>query len=332
MRGGTVRIVGTAAVLLLLGAAPRVGPDPAAEVLAVGVPRPLQLAVEGRTLVVLSPGSRGDVAAELYRVDLDGPRPVDLSRTPRLRIPFPDARTATLGSLARDPGTGELLLGEENGTRVWRLDEAGRLTLFATGLRRLAGGSTLLVDGRGRLVLVDWVDPAVSPDEERLPPGLEQFREEDYRGPLVLRLALDPTLPLPRRVERLAPLFPRAWGGRRGGGLLPRLVAAAPLGPDQLAVLSSGGDLYRLAADGRLTPLAALPRGQYLRINMVSGPDQTLYVSGGFWVMRLFRVDGDGTVRTLAEGLADPQGLALAAGHLYLTESARHRILRLPLP
>jgi hypothetical protein len=331
MRGRAARSVGATAVVLLLGTAPRVGGDPTAEVLAVGVPRPSQLAVEGRTLVVLSPGPRGDAAAELYRVDLDGPRPVDLSREPRTRIPFPDARTATLGSLTLDPGTGGLLLGEENGTRVWRLDGAGRLILFATGLRRLAGGSTLLVDGRGRLVLVDWVDPVVSPDEERAPPGLEQFREEDYRGPLVLRLALDPALPLPRRVERLAPLFPRAWGGRRGGGLLPRLVAAAPRGTDELAVLSSGGELYRLASDGRLTPLAALPRGQYLRVNMVSGPDGALYVSSGFWVMRLFRVDPDGTVRTLAEGLADPQGLALADGQLYLAESALHRILRLPL-
>lgn len=295
------------------------------------MPRPLQLAIDGRALVVLSPGPRGDAAGELHRIDLRGPLPVDLAAQPRIRIPF-DPRTATLGSLARDPASGRLYLGEENGSRVWRLEPDGRLTLFATGLRRLAGGSTLLVDGRGRLVIVDWVDPVVSPDEERTPPGLEQFREEDYRGPLVLRLTLDPALPLPRRLQRLAPLFPRGWGGAAGGAMLPRLVATAPLGPDDLAVLSSAGDLYRLGPGGRLAPFTALPRGQYLRVNMTSAPDGTLYVSSGFWVTRLFRVGRDGTVATLAEALADPQGLALADGYLYLAESSLHRIVRLKLP
>jgi len=303
---------------------------PKLEVVATGVTRPLQLAVAGRSLIVLSPGSRGDAAGELHQIDLDQSLPVDLTAEPRLRIPFADARTATLGSLARDPGRGDLYLGEENGTHIWLLDLDGRLTLFGTGLRRLAGGSTLLVDGRGRLVVVDWVDPAISPDEERAPPGLEQLREEDYRGPLVLRLALDPTLPLPRRLERLAPLFPRGWGGAAGGAIFPRLVAAAPLGGDDLAVLSSAGDLYRIGSDRRLVPFTELPRGQYVRVNMVSAPDGGLYISSGFWMTRLFHVGRDGTVTTLAEALADPQGLAVdTAGHVYLAESSLHRIVRL---
>src|SRR6266566_585904 len=41
------------------------------EVVATGVPRPLQLALDRRTLVVLGPGARGDSAGEIYRVDLE---------------------------------------------------------------------------------------------------------------------------------------------------------------------------------------------------------------------------------------------------------------------
>ncbi len=328
------------ALLLLLAAggpaapgggadAPRSGAGP--EVVAVGVPRPLQVVADRGMLVVLSPGARGDVAGEIYRFEpaAPGAGPIDLASTPRLRIPFGDGRTATLGSLARDPAGGALYLGEENGRRIWRLDGGGRLTLFATGLRRLAGGSTLSVDELGRLVVLDWVDPALSPDDERGLPGLEPFREEDYRGPLILRVSTDPALPLPRQLQRLAPFFPRGWGGRAGGASLPHLVAAAPLGGEALAVLSSAGDLYRVGADSRLQPLATLPRGQYLRVNMAAAPDGSLYVSGGFWVARLFHVAPDGVVTTLADGLADPQGLVLdGRGGLYLAESALHRIVR----
>src|ERR1700682_536506 len=73
------------------------------EVVVTGVPRPLQLAIDRRTLVVLGPGDRGDVAGEIPRVDLDGAFPVDVSRRPHVRVPFLDARLATLGSLALEP-------------------------------------------------------------------------------------------------------------------------------------------------------------------------------------------------------------------------------------
>src|SRR5204862_341862 len=96
---------------------------------------------------------------------------------------------ATLGGLARDAGSGDLCLGEENGTRIWRLSPDERLTLYAVGLRRLAGGGTLAFDRLGRLVIVAYADPFLSQPEERAPPGLEQLREGDYRGPLVFRLA-----------------------------------------------------------------------------------------------------------------------------------------------
>ena len=78
-----------------------------------------------------------------------------------------------------DPATDALYLGEENGKRLWRLGADGRLVLYATGLRRLQGGSTLTFDHQGRLLVVDYADPYISPSEDRTTPGLEQLRDED---------------------------------------------------------------------------------------------------------------------------------------------------------
>ena len=301
----------------------------ALEVVATGVTRPLQLAMDGRTLVVLGPGVRGDVAAEIYRVDLDGELPIDLSRQPRIRIPFLDSRMAALGSLALDPATRALYLGEENGTRVYRLSDDERLTLYATGLHRLPGGGSLAFDPRGRLVVIDYVDPRLSEAEERTPPGLEQFRDEDYRGPLVFRLPLDAGIPLPRRLDRRGPLFPRGWAGRGGGTLLPRLISVAPAGDDELVFLTSSGEMVRLTAEGRFAVFARLPAGQYNRTNMVAAPGGAVFVSGGFHVGSVFRVGADGAVTTVAARLADPEGIAVdARGDVYVAESSFHRIVR----
>jgi hypothetical protein len=334
-----VRAWGGAAVLaallcVWLAATPAaVHPGAAVEVIGVAVPRPLQLVFDDHALVVLSPGARGDTAGEIYRLDLGGDAPRDLSSHPRVRIPFVDSRPAALGSLAIDPKTRDLFLGEENGTRVYRLTRDEQLTLYATGLRRLGGGSTLAFDRSGNLLIVDLADPALSRAEERVPPGLEQFREEDYRGPLVFRLALDPTIPVPRRLDGLAPLFPRAWGGKSGGAHLPRLISLAARAGDDLVFLTSSGELFRLGSDGALAPFARLPRGQYTRTNMVGAPDGTVFVSGGFQVGALFRVSRDGSVTVVASHLADPQGIALdAEGNLYLAESALHRIVRVRAP
>src|SRR5262245_3336952 len=299
------------------------------EVVATGVVRPLQLAIDGNTLLVLGLDSRGDAAGELYRIDLAGPLPVDLARQPGIQIPFPDAWTATLGSLAVSPGTRELFLGDENGGRIWRLGPGNRLTLYAQGLKRLMGGSTLAFDGRGRLLIVDHVDPGLSPKEDLQTPGLEQFRDEDYRGPLVFRLDLDPAIRLPRGVGRLAPLFPRGWNGPAGGVFLPRLVAVAPRAHD-LVVLSSAGELFTIADGVALVPLAKLPPGQYHRVNMVAASDGVVYVSAGFWVASVFRISPAGTVTTIATDVANPQGIALdAGGNVYVAESSLHRILRI---
>ncbi len=324
-------LAGAACVLGAAAAAALSAPSPAAmEVVATGVPRPLQVVLDGRSLVVLSPGERGDAAGEVYRVDLGGELPVDLSRQPRITIPFTDARTATLGSLALHPDTRTLFIGEENGSRIYRLGADGQLALYGTGLHRLAGGGTLALDGAGRLVVVDYVDPALSEGEDRPPPGLEQLREEDYRGPLVFRLALDPSLPLPRRLGRLAPLFPRGWGGKAGGALLPRLISVAPVGPADLVFLTSGGELYRLDAGGGFGALARLPRGQYNRTHMVAAPDGSIFISGGFHVGRVFRLTPAGEITVVADNLADPEGIALdARGYLYVAECSFHRVVRL---
>ena len=321
-----------AAALLWLGTAPaRLHASPGLEVVATSVPRPLQLVLDGRALVILSPGLRGDTAGEIYRLDLGGDMPVDLSGQPRIRIPFVDSRVATLGSLAINPRTRELFLGEENGTRVYRLTRDEQMSLYATGLHRLGGGSTLAFDRAGNLIVVDHADPLLSQNDERTPPGLEQFREEDYRGPLVFRLAADSVIPVPRHLDGVAPLFPRAWGGKSGGAHLPRLISVAPRGSDDLVFLTSSGDLYRLGADGALALFAGLPRGQYTRANMIAAPDGTVFVSGGFQVGSVFRVSPDGTaVALVASRLGDPQGIALdSQGNLYLAESALHRIVRI---
>jgi hypothetical protein len=323
---------GAAALLLLAGAVarPSDGTPAALEVVATGVPRPLQLALDGQTLIVLSPGARGDVAGELYRVDLRAELPVDLSRQPRVRIPFADARTATLGSLAVEPRTRELFLGEENGTRIYRLTLDEGLTLHATGLHRLAGGGTLAFDEAGRLLVADYTEPNVAPGEDKGPSGLEPLREDEYRGPLVFRLTLDPAIPEPRRLERVPPLFPRGWRAK-GPSLVPRMISVAPVGRD-IALLATTGELFRLTSDGALVSLAWLPpgHGMYNRTHVVVAPDGSLFVSGGFHVGKIFRVRGDGAVSTVVSNLGDPEGIALDTdGSLYVAESSFHRVVRL---
>jgi hypothetical protein len=320
-----------AAIVLLVPAAPAaVWSGAAFEVVATGVPRPLEVAHDGDSLLVLSPGASGDMAGEIYRVPLDEERPIDLSRQPRLSLPYVDQRLAAFGSLAVHPQTRELYLGEENGTRVYRLGEQGRLSPYAKGLHRLGGGSTIAFDRSGRLVLVDYMDPMLALGEERAYPELEPFRQEAYTGPLVFRLAPDPLIPLPRRLDVAAPLLPRAWKPRPAGAALPHLVSVAPVRSDDLLLLTSSGLIERLAGDGSLALFTRLPPGQYNRTHMVVAPDGTVFVSGGFQVRAVYRVTPDGTVTMVASGLADPEGIALdSKGRLYVAESTFHRILRL---
>ena len=314
--------------------APNPRPEPGRfEVVATGIPRPAQLALDGSTLIALGPGVRGDVAGELYQVELDQPLPVDLTLRASRRLAFSGGRTATLGSVALDPATHRLFLGEENGTRIYRIERGGDMVPYATGLHRVPAGGALAVDAEGRLLVLDYVDRRLAPGEEPLPRGLEPLRDEDYRGPLVFRVSSDPTVALPRHLDRAIPIFPKL-GAAPVRGLLGYFTAVVPLPAGDVALIEPTGALFRLRPDGAVSPLARLPRGlgEYNRISAVAGRDGTLFVSGGFHVGRVFRVSPAGVVETVAEGLQDPQGLALDEGsHLYIAESSRHRIVRLPV-
>src|SRR5262249_27155531 len=117
-------------------------------VVAPGVLLPIHSAFDPRGgLVVLGPGSFGDSAGEIYRLDLRAPLPIDASRVPRVVIPFADQiRKAVLGSLAVDPRSGSVFLGEENGNRIYCLGDEPRLQPVAIGLNHLLGATALALD------------------------------------------------------------------------------------------------------------------------------------------------------------------------------------------
>jgi hypothetical protein len=310
-----------------------VSPGVLAEVVVRGIPRPLQLALApGGSLVVLSHGVRGDAAAEMVTVPLDtGQLPIDGASLPRSVIPFPEtARQAVLGSLAIAPRTGQIVLGEENGHRIYRLTPDGQLESLAVGLHHLVGGSGIAFDHDGRLVVVDFVSIETQlRSEHRLPPALEWLAGEGYQGPLVFRLDLREERPLPRRLDLAAPFFPRGWP-RGESPPASRFVAAAAGPHNDIVVLDSLGDVVRLTPDGQRHLLARLGPGHYHRTNMAVAPDGTVVVSTGFHIRRLLSISPAGAIALIAADLGDPNGLAIdAAGAIYLAETAHHRILRL---
>src|SRR5262245_46191556 len=96
-RGARAGVLGLLVTGALAGFAhsspPSIGLAPGwrSEVVAVNLPRPLQLALDGSgQLVVLSHGWQGDSAGEIVRLDLQGPLPVDAGRGPRVVVPFAD--------------------------------------------------------------------------------------------------------------------------------------------------------------------------------------------------------------------------------------------------
>ena len=194
-------------------------PSPRVEVVVTGIPRPIQLALDAKgVLVVLGQGWRGDAAGEIYRIDPRGSLPVDGTRAPRVVIPFAgEPRKTSFGSLAVDPGSGDLFLGEENGNRIYRFGADQRLQVMAVGLNHLLGGSAIALDPRGRLVFIDYASPETHLRSERpLPPSLDWLTQEGYRGPVVFRLDVHEQRPLtaPRRPAR--PDLPAGRKGRTG--------------------------------------------------------------------------------------------------------------------
>lgn len=301
------------------------------EVVATGIARPVQLAFDvAGSLVVLSHG-RGDAAAELYRLDLTAPLPVDVSRAPRVVVPFSQGpRKTAFGSLALDPRSGDLFLGEENGNRIYRLTAKAKLTLFAVGLQHLVGGGSLAFDEQGRLVVLDFASPQGQlRSETPLPPALDWLAGEAYGGPLVFRIDPHADIPLPRRLDLVAPLFPK--GSARGATepMLPRFISVATAG-QELRLLGSLGEVFRLSAEGDLQLVARLPAGHYHRTNMAMGPDGGVFVSSGFHVRQVFRISPAGIVINTAQGLGDPGGIVIdRAGSIYIAETALHRIIRI---
>ena len=303
------------------------------DVVVSRIPRPIQLALDpSGSLVVLSHGWRGDAAGEIYRLDLSGTLPVDAARMPRVVIPFADEpRKTVFGSLAVEPRTGSLLLGEENGNRIYRVGLDERVEPVAVGLNHLLGGSTLTLDSQGRLVFLDFASPETHlRSESPLPPSLSWLTEEGYRGPLVYRIDLGEQRPLPRRADLLVPIVPRrgtTWAGREP---LWRLIGVA-VGPGgELVFLSSIGELFRLGTDNDLRLIARLPAGHYHRTNLTIGPDGSIYVSAGFHIRHIYRISPAGAVSTVAAELGDPGGLVVdRAGALYVAETALHRIIRI---
>jgi hypothetical protein len=308
-------------------------------VVATQIPRPVQLAIAGSgNLIVLSHGWRGDAAAEIFDLDLGGALPLDVSRSPRVVIPFAEGpRRTVFGSLALDPRTGDLFLGEENGNRISRLAAGRKLHDFAVGLQHLVGGGAIALDSHGRLVILDYTSPETRHrSESPLPPALEAIAGDGYQGPLVFRLDPRDGGPLPRRLDLLPPLFPRAWATQPGAEPLSRFISVAALPGEGVVLLDSLGQLFRLtpgAREARLVRVARLPAGHYHRTNMAVAPDGAVYVSSGFHIRGLYRVSATGVVDSIARELGDPAGIAVDRdGAVYVAETALHRIVRLTSP
>jgi len=302
------------------------------EVVVTQIPRPAQLAfTRAGRLVVLSHGWRGDAAGEIFEFDVSARLPVDGSRAPHIVVPFADGpRKSAFGSLAILAESGDLLLGEENGNRVSRLTHAHRLDDVAVGIQHLVGGGAIALDTRDRLVVLDYMSAETRMrSESPLPPTLESALGDGYQGPLVFRVDLRESS-LPRRLDLAPPLFPRAWATKPGAELLSRFISVVPLPGDDLLLLDSLGQLFRLTPGVGLQRVARLPAGHYHRTNMALGPDGSVYVSAGFHIRGLYRISPSGRVTSVARELGDPAGIAVDRdGAIYVAETALHRIIRL---
>lgn len=323
--------------LLALSPRPSTGADVSrglrVDVVATGIPRPIELAFDAHGgLVVLSPGWFGDAAGEIYRLDLRGPLPIDAGRVPRVVVPFAEeSRKAVFGSLALDPRTGNLFLGEENGNRIYRLEDDQRLQAVAVGLNHLLGGTALALDRHGRLVFLDYASPETHlRSEAPLPPSLRWLIDEGYRGPLVFRIDPREDRPLPRRADLLAPLLPRREIPRPDREPMWRLIGVTATPGDDLVFLSSVGEVLRLGSDGELRLVVRLPAGHYHRTNLTTGPDGSIFVCAGYQIRQIFRISPAGKLSIVASELSDPGGIVLdPSGALYVAEAALHRVIRI---
>src|SRR5262249_12426197 len=153
---------------------------------------------------------------------------------------------------------------------------------------------------------------------------------EDYQGPLVFRIDPEAGVPLPRRLELIAPIFPRPPVRRVRGEPLNKFIAVVARGAGELTLLTSVGEVFVLSTDGELRRLTRLPSGHFNRTSLAAAPDGSIYVSSGFHIREVYRVSPSGVVTSIARDLGDPQGIAVDRnGALYIAETALHRIIRL---
>jgi hypothetical protein len=314
-------------------AEPRLADGLKIEVVATDVPRPAQLSLtaSGR-LVVLSQGWRGDAAAEIFWLDPAAGVPINGALMPRVVIPFAEGpRKNALGSLGVHPRTDDLFLGEENGNRIYRWGADKRLAPVVVGLNHLLGGSSFAIDAFGRLAVIDYASFESELRSEAPPPAsLAWLATDDYQGPVVYRVDPDAGVPLPRRLDLTAPIFPRPPLRKAVGEPLNKFIAMVARGPGELVLLSSVGEMFVLTTDGLLRRVTRLPSGHFNRTSMAVAPDGSVYVSSGFHIREVYRVSPTGAVTSIASGLGDPQGIAVdPAGALYIAETALHRIIRL---
>jgi hypothetical protein len=209
------------------------------------------------------------------------------------------------------------------------LGTAHQLTAVAVGVQHLVGGSGIALDASGQLLVLDFASPET---QRRLDAGAAATADlsgaDDYLGPLVFRVRLDAADGRPRRIDLVAPLFPRGWA-RPQREPLTRFVSLVCDARDEVVLLDSLGQMLVLNGAGELRRLVRLPAGHYHRTNLALGPDGSVYVSTGFQIRMLYRVSPDGTVRMIARDLADPEGLVVdATGRIYVAETAAHRIIR----
>jgi hypothetical protein len=288
---------------------------PRVEVVVTGIPRPIQLALDAKGgLVVLGQGWRGDAAGEIYRIDPRGSVPVDATRLPRVVIPFAgEPRKTTFGSLAVDPGSGDLFLGEENGNRIYRFADQ-RLQVMA-GLNHSSGQPR--PRPARRLVFIDYASPETHSIETPLPPH-SVAPQEDTGAPWFSGWT-STSMP-PRAAPTAQPIRTAEWtvraGNRCGGSSAWR----------RRATISSWcrREVLRLGADGALvsspdfvrhyhrTNLAIDPTG--VRVPGVSGSDRSRIAFGGISIIATKQVIQAGSWTATR----------------YIAETALHRILSSP--
>jgi hypothetical protein len=272
------------------------------EVVAVGFRLPQDLAVDSPDAVWLltQADPTGAGAGALRRIPLTGPAPIDAAALAAISIPFaPGPARFRVGSLARQPATGDLFVAEQSGRHIFRVSPGGEVILYARGLDLLADTKALAFDDAGRLVVLDFAGlPLVA---ETGTASRDLLGDDDrYVGPVIHRLRVDARLPLPRNVEPLA----------------------LPTG--DLILSASTGKIDRLGPDGRLVAFAAPPAARVT----AAGTAGELYgvdTLGG----RIVQLQPDGAVHRFVEGLTRPTALAVLADGSLLIAEDRGRLLRL---